>query len=108
MWIVSGIDGGLGTLTWKRFATGLYQPLGLKIVDGLIYLTCRDHITRLHDLDGDGEADYYENFNSDMVLTRHFHEFALDLQTDAAGNFYFAKGCTPGRGGPNFDLWFIR
>jgi hypothetical protein len=107
VWIVSGIDGGLGTLTWKRFATGLYQPLGLKIVDGLIYLTCRDHITRLHDLDGDGEADYYENFNSDMYLTRHFHEFALDLQTDAAGNFYFAKGCTPGRGGPNFDLWSI-
>ena len=107
VWIVSGIDDGLGKLTWKRFATGLYQPLGLKIVDGLIYLTCRDHITRLHDLNGDGEADFYENFNSDMVLTRHFHEFALDLQTDAAGNFYFAKGCTPGRGGPNFDLWSI-
>ncbi len=107
VWVVDGIDAGLGTLTWKRFATGLYQPLGLKIIDGLIYCTCRDRIVRLHDLDGDGEADYYESFNSDMHLTRHFHEFMLDLQTDSHGNLYFAKGSTPGRGGPNFDLWSI-
>jgi hypothetical protein len=107
VWIVKGIDEKLGTLTWKRFATGLHEPLGLKIVDGTIYLTCRNQLTRLHDLNNDGEADYYENFNSDMHLTRHFHEFALDLKTDAAGNFYFAKGATPGRGGPNFDLWSI-
>ena len=107
VWIVSGIDHDLKALTWKRHATGLYQPLGLKIVDGRILCTCRDRIVRLHDLDGDGEADFYESFNSDMHLTRHFHEFALDLQSDAAGNLYFAKGCTPGRGGPNFDLWSI-
>src|SRR6185369_5512256 len=62
VWIVKGIDGALGKLTWKRFATGLYQPLGLKIVDGTIYCTCRDRIVRLHDLDGDGEADFYESF----------------------------------------------
>jgi glucose/arabinose dehydrogenase len=107
VWLVDGIDAGLGALSWKRFATGLYQPLGLKIVDGEILCTCRDRIVRLHDLDGDGEADFYESFNSDMHLTRHFHEFMLDLQSDAAGNLYFAKGSTPGRGGPNFDLWSI-
>jgi len=107
VWIVGGIDEKLEKVTWKRFATGLQEPLGLKIVDGKIYLTCRNQLTRLHDLNGDGEADFYENFNSDIHLTRHFHEFALDLQTDAAGNFYFAKGATPGRGGPNFDLWSI-
>jgi hypothetical protein len=107
VWIVRGIDASLKNLTWKRFATGLYQPLGLKIVDDTIYLTCRDQLTRLHDVNGDGEADFYENFNSDIHLTRHFHEFALDLQTDSHGNFYFAKGSTPGRGGPNFDLWSV-
>jgi glucose/arabinose dehydrogenase len=107
VWIVSGIDGELKTLTWKRYAAGLYQPLGIRIVGDDILCTCRDRIVRLHDLDGDGEADFYESFNSDMHLTRHFHEFALDLQSDAAGNLYFAKGGTPGRGGPNFDLWSI-
>ena len=30
------MDAKLGKLTWKRFATGLYQPLGLKVVDGKV------------------------------------------------------------------------
>jgi hypothetical protein len=34
VWVVSGIDAGLKKLTWTRFATGLYQPLGLKVIDG--------------------------------------------------------------------------
>jgi glucose/arabinose dehydrogenase len=77
---------------WKRYATGLFQPLGLKIVDDIVYVLGRDQITRLHDLNHDGEADYYENFNNDTVVTSNYHEFALDLHTDRAGNFYFAKG----------------
>lgn len=92
VWIVSGIDAGLDKLTWRRFATGLFQPLGLKVVAGKIYVTGRDQITRLHDLNGDGEADFYENFNNDTVVTANYHEFCLDLQTDRAGNFYYAKG----------------
>ena len=92
VWVVSGLDAGLEQVKWKRFATGLFQPLGCKIVDGKIYVTGRDQITRLHDLNGDGEADYYECFNNDCVVTDNYHEFALDLQTDAAGNFYYAKG----------------
>jgi len=107
VWIVSGIDGTLENLTWKRYASGLYQPLGLKIVDDVIYTTCRDQLARLHDLNKDGECDFIECFNGDCVLTKHFHEYAMDLQTDVAGNFYYAKGATPGRGGPNFDLWAI-
>ena len=92
VWVVSGIDESLEKLTWKRYATGLFQPLGLKVVEGLIYVLGRDQITRLHDLNQDGEADYYENFNNDIVVTSNYHEFCLDLQTDRAGNFYFAKG----------------
>ncbi|MBI3875066.1 MAG: heme-binding protein, partial [Verrucomicrobia bacterium] len=92
VWIVSGIDDKLDKLTWRRFATGLFQPLGLKIVDGKIYVLGRDQITRLHDLNGDGEADFYENFNNDTVVTPNYHEFALDLHTDSHGNFLFMKG----------------
>ena len=49
VWVVKGIDGTLGALAWRRFATGLYQPLGLRIVDGKIYVVGHDQITRLHD-----------------------------------------------------------
>lgn len=92
VWIVSGIEGNLEKLTWKRFASGMFQPLGLKIVNNSIYVTGRDQITRLHDLNNDGEADFYENFNNDTVVTANYHEFCMDLHTDSQGNFYYFKG----------------
>jgi hypothetical protein len=92
VWVVSGIDDKLEKLTWKRYATGLFQPCGLKIVDDVVYVVARDQITRFRDLNGDGEADFYENFNNDCAEMGNYHEFAMDLNTDAEGNFYYAKG----------------
>ncbi|MBV8880522.1 MAG: hypothetical protein JO332_11190 [Planctomycetaceae bacterium] len=91
VWTVAGIGTRPESLVWQRIATGLFQPLGLKIVRDRIYVTCRDQIARLHDLNGDGEIDFVECFNGDAQVTEHFHEFAMGLQTDAAGNFYYAK-----------------
>ncbi|MEE2886205.1 MAG: DUF6797 domain-containing protein [Planctomycetota bacterium] len=79
------------TITWRRIASGLFQPLGVKIVDHQVYVTCRDQLCVLHDLNGDEEIDYFECFNNDHQVTDHFHEFAMGLQTDEAGNFYYAK-----------------
>ena len=92
VWRIDGIDDHLDSLHWQRMATGLYQPLGLRIVDDVVYVVGRDQITRLHDYNGDGEADYYENFNNDTLNTEHFHEPCMDLHTDHAGNFYYMKG----------------
>ena len=89
VWIVSNIDENLQNVTWKRFATGLFEPLGLKIVNDKIYVLGRDQITRLHDLNGDGEADFYENFSNGGVTDPVYHAFNLDLQTDLEGNFYY-------------------
>jgi putative heme-binding domain-containing protein len=91
VWAVSGIDQPEAGLTWQRIASGLFQPLGLKFRDGAIFVCCRDQIVKLHDLNGDGETDFYECFNNDHQATEHFHEFAMGLQTDAEGNFYYAK-----------------
>jgi hypothetical protein len=65
--------------------------LGIKVVDEKIYLTCRDQLVLLRDLNGDMETDFYESFNHDHQVTDHFHEFAMGLQTDKDGNFYYAK-----------------
>ncbi|HEB54362.1 MAG TPA: hypothetical protein ENI87_14005 [bacterium] len=102
VWIVSGIDGDLGELRWQRFATGLFDPLGLRIVDDVVYTHGRDGLTRLIDSDGDGEADRYECFNNQVMVTPAFHEFAFDLQTDRDGNFYFSKGAPVNPGGRGF------
>lgn len=92
VWLVSGLGKQEnGRLTWQRIGSGLFQPLGLKIIDGVIYITCRDQIVRLHDFNRDGETDFYDCFNNDHQVTEHFHEFAMGLQVDAAGNLYYAK-----------------
>ena len=97
VWIVSGLADSLpegrdaATVTWRRIATGLFQPLGLKVVGGRIHLTCRDQLCVLHDENGDGYTDFYQCLNGDHYVSRHFHEFAMGLQTDAAGNFLYAK-----------------
>ena len=65
VWTVSGVDAKLDKLTWRRFATGLYQPLGLKVVDGKIVVLERGQLTRLHDNNGDGVADFYECVSND-------------------------------------------
>ncbi|MEQ6121222.1 DUF6797 domain-containing protein [Reichenbachiella sp. MALMAid0571] len=91
VWIIEGLKDVNGKLKWKRIASGLFQPLGIKVIKEEIYVTCRDQIAVLRDLNGDGETDFYENFNSDHQVTDHFHEFAMGLQTDAEGNLYYAK-----------------
>jgi hypothetical protein len=103
IWIVSGIDESLKNLQWKRFASGMYETLGLRIVNDQIYTSGRDQLTRYYDYNKDGEADYYENFNNSVTSTEGFHEFLFDLQTDKEGNFYFAKAGPVKGGGRGFE-----
>ncbi|HWE40813.1 MAG TPA: DUF6797 domain-containing protein, partial [Isosphaeraceae bacterium] len=96
VWTVEGIRDPSGVLKWRRIASGLFQPLGLKVVDGYIYVACRDQIALLFDNNEDGAIDSVRAFNTDHQVTEHFHEFAMGLQTDAAGNFYYAKAARHG------------
>ncbi|MFK7740080.1 MAG: DUF6797 domain-containing protein [Planctomycetota bacterium] len=91
VWLIDGIDDTLTTIRWRRIAAGLFQPLGVRIVGDVIYVGCRDQICILEDRNGDGETDFYRCFNNDHQVTEHFHEFAMGLQTDRDGNFYYAK-----------------
>lgn len=94
VWLVTGLESGSTEATWKRFASGLFEPLGLEIIDGLIYAVCRGGIVRLHDLNGDGQADWYENFHADHEISNGFHAYNFDLIPHDDGNLYYIK---PGR-----------
>ena len=91
VWKIEEITKSDGNLNWSRIATGLFQPLGIKVHNDELFVGCRDQIVKLHDLNEDGTTDFYESFNSDHQVTEHFHEFAMGLQCDADGNFYYAK-----------------
>jgi hypothetical protein len=106
VWVVSGLKGDWKKLSWRRFASGLFEPLGLKVVNGTVIVHGRDQLTKLHDLNQDGEADRYECFFNGVAVSPNFHEFAFDLQTDSEGNFYFAKAAPVRPGGRGFDPIF--
>lgn len=103
VWTVKGLASDWSELKWQRIATGLFEPLGVKVADGEIYVNGRDQITRLIDLNDDGETDHFEVFNRDVLISENFHEFAFDLQTDKEGNFYFSKASPVKPGGRGFD-----
>ena len=90
VWLVT-VDEAKAECRWQRYATGLYQPLGLKVVDKKVVVLERGQLTRLHDNNGDGEADFYECITSDWHTGSGEHSYDTCLDTDAKGNFYFFK-----------------
>jgi len=90
VWRVEGLDRQLAQVKWRRYASGLNRPLGLVVVDGVPYVSCRNQIIKLHDRNGDLEADYYEQFNkADLPLGA---DNGGDLRRDRDGNFYINGG----------------
>jgi len=95
VWRVSGLNSGTdkpGIALWKRFASGLHHALGLVVANGQIFVQCRDQLTRLSDVNNDGEADFYECFSNAFLTSPAGHDFICGLQRDEHGNFYTASG----------------
>lgn len=92
VWHGSGIDRDLKRIAWRKYASGLHQPLGLSIENDQVYVQGRDQITRLHDLNEDGEADFYEAYSRVLSTSKSGHDFTCGLLRDGAGRFYTASG----------------
>ncbi len=91
VWMAKGVDNNLTKITWQRIATGLYEPMGLKVVRDQIFVTCRNGIIKLNDFNQDGETDFYEVFHADQDVSNFFHAFNFGLEVDSKGNFFYAK-----------------
>lgn len=90
VWLVDGI--GKDYMTWSRYASGLNQPMSIVVHEGEIFVFDRLGIIRFHDNNGDGEADYYENFSNIADQSMESREWPADLVVDPEGGFYLAKG----------------
>jgi len=53
IWMLTGLK-SFKKLTWKRYATGFFEPLGLKILNDVPYIAGRDGIYATYDLNKDG------------------------------------------------------
>ncbi|CAM5694140.1 hypothetical protein SFUMM280S_10368 [Streptomyces fumanus] len=65
-------------VTVKKVASGLREPMGIKYVDGALYVSQKHELTQLVDDDGDEVADEYRTVAT-WPYGGNFHEFAFGL-----------------------------
>lgn len=92
VWLVSGLKGDLEKVTWKRFASGLHEPMSIVSRQGEIFVFDRNGIIKLVDTNGDQEADRYETFCNLFAQTAETREFPNSMKLGPDGSFYLSKG----------------
>lgn len=113
VWMISGLKGDLEKVTWRRFASGLHEPMSvvvrhaagdgrLKMEDGggsgaaaasgEILVFDRSGIWKLVDLNGDGECDRYEMFCNLFAQTAETREFPNSMKLGRDGSLFISKG----------------
>lgn len=92
IWIVSGLGRTLDSVSWRRFTSGLHEPYSISIRDGEVFIFDRSGLKRLHDLNGDGEADFHEWFCHDFWQSAETRDFPHDMVLRPDGGFYLVKG----------------
>lgn len=93
------------TKTWKTFAHGLHEPLGIYVEEeGTILVMQRGEITRLHDKNNDGIAELYEVVSNDWGLTGNYHEFGFGIVKDSKKNIFIALGTASNGSGAREEI----
>lgn len=101
VFIFEGLDKGSGNIKVTRFATGLDNVLGLKIVNNVIYVMEKEALTQLLDTDGDGVADEYNSINESFPSDNGMLNFSYDLGY-LNGAFYAAMSSDVHIGGQDW------
>ncbi|MBI3880265.1 MAG: PQQ-dependent sugar dehydrogenase [Verrucomicrobia bacterium] len=107
VFIVQKPTGAPSAATYRRFARGLCEPGGLKVIDGDIYVVQKHELTRLRDTDGDGEADVFGCINNSWGFTGNYHDFSFGPTLDCDGNFHVFRIGTHGVWGVPYMGWDI-
>lgn len=92
VWLVDGLQGNLGQVTWRRFASGLHEPQSCVIREDELFVFDRNGIWRLRDTDANGEADVHELFSNAFTQTAETREFANSMKLAPDGSFVISKG----------------
>jgi hypothetical protein len=93
VWVITGLNQeNLSAVSWERFASGLSEPLSIAAVGGVLQVYTRNGLVRLHDLDGNGEADWYENFSDAWVQSANSRAFPLDMAVASDGSTFISQG----------------
>ena len=96
-------------VTFKRYAHGLHEVLGLDYRDGWLYVTQRPEVSRIKDTTGDGKADLFETVNAGWDINGNYHEYAFGSKFDRDGNIWVTL-CLTGSFNSNgkYRGWCVR
>lgn len=107
VWLISGLKGDLENVTWKRFASGLHEPMSIVAqpimlartdVESIpktplqMFIFDRNGIWNLVDTNGDKECDRYEMFCNLFAQTAETREFPNSMKLGPDGALYISKG----------------
>ena len=110
IWIADSVfDADTSKQTYRKFADGLQEPLGIAYSDGWLYVTQRPELSRLKDSNGDGSADIYETVCDDWGVSGDYHEFAFGSAPDRDGNIWVTLCLTSSRASKTYLRgWGVR
>ena len=74
--------------TFKQYAFGLGQPLGLLEKGGWIYTAQRGELTRIKDTDGDDRADVFETVTDAWETSGDYHEYVFGPRLTPDGKLW--------------------
>lgn len=92
VWLISGLKGDLENVTWKRFASGLHEPMSIVARKDELFVFDRTGIWKLIDTNKDGTCDRYEMFCNLFSQTAETREFPNSMKLGPDGALYISKG----------------
>ncbi len=103
VYLLSNVTGSTdpSRVTTQRIASGLKEPMGIKYVDGKLYVSEKNGLVELNDTNGDGVTDDYRTIAT-WPFGGNFHEFAFGLLYQD-GFFYLNLSVAINYGGATTD-----
>ena len=92
VWLISGLKGDLEKVTWKRFASGLHEPMSIVARGDELFVFDRNGIWKLVDTNSDRECDRYEMFCNLFAQTAETREFPNSMKLGPDGSLFISKG----------------
>lgn len=106
VWLLDGVLGGAADkVSYKLFASGLHEPLGVLRDGDALLVTQRTEVTRLRDVDGDGVADEYFTAGRGWNVSGAYHGYAYGPRRDGRGNLWITLNLDMGDRSANKTPW---
>jgi len=108
VFIVGPLDNPTNAPAFRRFARGLMEPAGLRVLSGEIFVAQKCELTRLRDTDGDGEADFFECVSQGWGFNGNARQFAVGPVAEKEGRLHVFLDARGARWEVPFRGWDAR